>query len=213
MSKTLYQNTPFGIASEFPWLTKADTKYNANGVYKLGLVLSGKEAEELAARVDVASQASLERYFEEKKMAPKDRKAWKTYKPYTRETDDAGDPTGYIVFRFKQNAKIKLKDGTVKDVKISVKDASGRKEVTKPVFGGSELRVMYTFRDIVMVTSREVGVQMAFGSVQVRKLSESTGGAGGFDAVEGYEEPDEAEGEANGTSAPEAGQGNVDGDF
>ena len=217
MTKTLYQNSPFGIASAYPWLTKADTKYNDNGVYKVGLVLSGEEAQAFKAKVDTASEASLERYFEAeeakgKKVTPALRKQWKVYHPYSVEEDDAGNPTGYIEFRFKQNAKIKLKDGTVKDVKIAVMDASGKKEVKRPVFGGSELRIMFTFRDIVMVTAKEVGVQLAFGRVQVKTLAENSGGGGnGFDAVEGYTEGDE--GHDEGEQPGEASQGNVSGDF
>lgn len=195
-SNTVYYNSPFGLAVH-PWLNKPDTKYNTDGgVFKLGLVLSGAEAQAMKERVDAASAASLERYFEEKKLTkPSDRKKWSTYVPYVAEEDDAGNPTGFIEFKFKQNAKLKLKDGTIKELSISILDASGKKNIRKPVFGGSELRVNYTMRDIVMGTSFMVGVQLAFGRVQVKKLAESTMG-GGFDAVEGYTEgEDEEEGQ------------------
>lgn len=194
-SNTVYYTSPFGLAVH-PWLNKADTKFNADGVYKLGLVLSGEEAQAMKERVDAGSAAALERYFEEKKLTkPSDRKKWSTYVPYVVEEDDAGNPTGFIEFKFKQNAKLKLKDGTTKELSISILDASGKKNIRKPVFGGSELRVNYTMRDIVMGTSFMVGVQLAFGRVQVKKLAESTMG-GGFDAVEGYTEgEDEEEGQ------------------
>lgn len=201
-SNTVYYTSPFGTANH-PWLNKADTKFNLDGVFKLGLVLSGAEAQAMKERVDAASAAALERYFEEKKITkPSDRKKWSTYVPYTAEEDDAGNPTGFIEFKFKQNAKLKLKDGTVKELTISILDASGKKNIRKPVFGGSELRVNYTMRDIVMGTSFMVGVQLAFGRVQVKKLAESTMG-GSFDAVEGYTEgEDDADETQGGPTTP-----------
>ena len=215
-TKSIYQNTPFGIATGFPWLTKADTKYNEQGVFKCNLTLGGPEAQALKAKVDTACAAALERYFEEKKLDAKTRKGWKVYRPYTEDTDDAGAPTGYIEFRFKQNAVLKLKDGTTKKVKIAVMDATNKKEVTRPVFGGSELRIQFTMRDIVMTSAREVGIQLAFGRVQVKKLAESgTGGANGFDAVEGYTEDDSTDGEGGSPSSSKGDnqQDSTDGDF
>ena len=192
---TTYQNSPFGIAQPVPWLNKADTKYNDDGVFKVKLAIGGPEALAFKEQTDEAAAAALANYFEThadgKKLKPGERKAWKVYVPYAEEKDDTtGEPTGYIVFTFKQNQKLKLKDGSIKVIKIAVMDSTGKKEVTRPVFTGSELRVQFSFRDIVMKSDKEVGVQLAFGRVQVKKLAESgAGGGGGFDAVDdGYVE-------------------------
>ena len=40
--------TPKGVA-KYPWLTKADTKFNPDGVYKTDLLISSEEAEPCAA--------------------------------------------------------------------------------------------------------------------------------------------------------------------
>jgi len=189
---TTYHTSPFGIA-QHPWLNKADTKYNADGVFKVSLVIGGSEAQAFKDQLDAEAKAALERFWESdegKKVAAKDRKSWKVYAPYVADTDDEGNETGYFVFRFKQNQKLKLKDGTTKVLKIGIKDASGKKEVAKPIFGGTELRVMYTLRDIVMKSDKQVGVQLAFGQVQVRKLADTQAG-GSFEEVEGYHEADE----------------------
>jgi hypothetical protein len=211
MSNTYY-NSPFGIAVH-PWINKADTKFNADGVFKLGLALGGEEAVSLKQRIDEEAEAAIERYWETKdgsKVLPKDRKHWKAYVPYTVEEDDAGNPTGFIEFKFKQNQKLKLKDGSTKVLTISIVDSSGDKKVRKPVYGGTELRVRYTMRDVVIKTDKKIGVQLAFNQVQVRKLAEQTQGGGGFDAVDGYVEDDEAfEGNENGAAgdAPSASTG------
>ena len=187
MTSKTYQISPWGVA-QYPWLTKADTKFDDGGVFKFDLVLGGADAIKFKEEVDSEAAKALERYFETdegKKVAPKLRKEWKAYSPLKVDTDDQeGDPTGYVVFKFKQKQTLRLKDGTTKLVKIGVKDASGKKEVTKPVFGGSELRAMFTFRDIVMKADKQVGVQLAFAQVQVRKLAEPQGQ--GFEEAEGY---------------------------
>lgn len=219
MSKT-YRLSPFGIAIH-PWLNKPDTKFNKDGVYKLDLRLDGPEATALKEQVEAAANAAYEAYFEDdserggKSIPVKDRKNWKVYLPFEVDEDDQGNPTGYIVFTFKQNAKIKLKDGTVKDIIVPIKDASGKKAVHKPVFGGSELRVMFTFRDIPMKSLKQVGVQLALAQVQVKNLKTSGQGGPDFDQVEGYEEEDDGE-VAVGTNTSTANPNNAaaaDGDY
>lgn len=186
-----YKFSPFGIAVH-PWVSKPDTKFNTDGVFKLGLTLSGADAQRFKEEVDAEAEAAFARYFETdegKKVSPKDRKAWSIYYPYKEETDDSDNPTGYITFDFKQNAKIKLKDGTTKDIQIGIKDAKN-KDVHKPVFGGSELRTMFTFRDIPMKSLKQAGVRLDFAQVQVIKLASSSGP--GFGEVEGgYTEEDQ----------------------
>lgn len=190
MSKE-YQLSPFGIATGYPWLNKPDTKFNADGVYHVDLMVSGEEAQTLKDKVDAAAQLAFDAYFEEgdgKKIPPKERKAWSVYVPYKEDTDDAGNPTGYIVFDFKQNAKIKLKSGEVKDIMVSLKDAKNN-PVHKPVFGGSELRTMFAFRDIPMKSLKQVGVRMDLAQVQIKKLAASQGRNFG-EIEDGYVEED-----------------------
>lgn len=187
MTKNVYKLSPFGIAKH-PWLNKPDTKFQADGVYKVDLVLSGPEAAKFMADIEAQSDAALEAYWdteEGKRVPAKERAKWEPYYPFEVDTDEAGNPTGYISFGFKQNAKIKLKDGTTKDVLIGLKDAKNN-PVLRPIFGGSELRVMYSTRPIPMKSLKKVGVRLDFAQVQVKTLSESTGM--GFSEVDGYVE-------------------------
>lgn len=208
MAKSTYYDSPFGVAV-YPHLNKPDSKFNADRpLYKTGLRLEGEAAQRMKEKVDEAAQAAFDEFMEEgdgKGMTPGERKKLSVYHPYTVEEDDNGNPTGAIVFDFKQNAQIKLRDGTVKDIVIGVYDAAG-KEMHKLVRGGSEIRVNYSMRPIPMKSLKQVGVRLDFSRVQVRKLAEGNGG--GFGAVDGYEDDGSSDGfgadEAGGTSSGSA---------
>lgn len=196
MSKTVYKDSPFGTAV-YPHVNTPDAKFNPdNPVFKTGLRLHGDEAQAFKLAVDNAAEAAFANWFEEgegKTLSAGERKKFEVYRPYEVELDDAtGEPTGAIVFDFKQNARIKLRDGTVKELKIGLYDAAG-KEMTKLVRGGSEIRIRYSMRPIPMKPLKKVGVRLDFAMVQVRKLSEGSG-TGGFGAVEGYQDDGEAGG-------------------
>ncbi len=194
-SKTYY-DSPFGIAVH-PWLNAPDTKFNAEGLFKVGLRLTGEDAENLKAKLDRASQEAFDDFFENgegSKMTPAERKKISIYVPYEVEEDpQTGEPTGAIVFHFKQNAVIKIRaTGENKKIIIGIYDAAG-KPMTKRIYGGSEIRVNYAIRPIPMKALKQVGVKLDFGRVQVKRLAAYTGGAG-FGAVEGYEDDGAEEG-------------------
>lgn len=194
MSQRVYKDGPFGEAIH-PHLMVADTKFNANGLFHLGLKVTGKAAEKYRAEVDEAAQAAFEDFFENgdgKDMKPADRKKWEVYVPYSVEEDDEGNPTGAIIFDYKQNATIHLRDGTVKNVKIAIKDASGERDVAQDPGNGSILRVRFSMRPIPMKSLKQVGVRLDFAAVQVKELKPKGSGSGGFSAVEGYEEDNDA---------------------
>lgn len=191
--KRTHFDSPFGIA-RFAWITKPDTKYNVDGRYTCDLVVGGAEGQALKDKITAAATEELANFWlteRGKKVAPKDRAKWSIYTPFEEDLDDEGNPTGYVIFHFKQNAKIKLRDGSVKGIKISVYDATGEREIKRPVFSSSELRINYYFRENIQETAKKVGVQLAFSWVQVRALANPERGPR-FSAVEGYQEPDEA---------------------
>lgn len=165
-----------------PWLGKADTKFNADGLFHVDLELDGSDAEDLKARIKEAAQAALDE--ELAKMKPGEAKKWSLYVPYEAEVDDdTGEETGSTIFNFKQNAKIKdKKTGELKDVKIELRDSQDN-VITAAVYSGSEGRIMFSMRKIIMSSDKKVGVRLDFAKVQITKLV--NGGAGGFGAVEG----------------------------
>lgn len=208
-SKRVYRLSPFGEAIH-PWLNKADTKYNADGLYHTGLKLSGAPAQKFAEEIREAS----DRYFAEltETMAPAERKKWSVYYPFEELENDAGDKTGEIVFDFKQNVKIKLKSGEVKEISLRLQDGAG-KDTKKAIFGGSTIRTMYAPRDVKMTSSKEAGVRLDFCGVQVTKLSEGRSSGGGFGAVEGAWTDEGGEDEQQGFGPAGGSSGSADGDY
>ena len=206
-----YRFSPFGEAIH-PWINKADTKFNKNH-YHVKLACGGPEALALKEAIELEAKEGFERFWETeqgKKIPLKERKTWSVYFPFEVETDDTGDtPTGYIVFDFKQNAQLKLKEGTTKEVTIGIVDAKN-KPVTAPIFGGSVLRTMFTTRDVVVVSNKKAGVRLDFAKVQIRSLGQgASGGGGSFSEDEGgYEVESErlpSDHTGNGSSADTQG--------
>lgn len=188
MAARTYQMSPFGVAVH-PWINKPDTKFNELGLYKVGLLLSGPEAIAFKEAIDRAAQEGFDTIMQEmadqsKAFTPGERKKWSLYVPYEEKEDADGNKTGDIEFDFKQNAKIKLRDGSTKDVTIAIKDANNS-DMHKPVFGGSVLRTMFAFRPIKMTSSKQAGVRLDFAAVQVRQLGTGAGGGFNFGVVEG----------------------------
>lgn len=179
MAKTVYRMSPIGLVKH-PWLNRPDTKYNP--VYSGDLIASGKPAEDFAAQLDREAQEAFDELSAD--MTPGERKKHKVYVPYERLEDSDGNPTGEIMFSFKQNATIKLKDGTSKDVKITLQDSEGN-DMLDEIYSGSRIRFYYATRAIKVAATRQLGVKLDFAGVQVAELV--TGGSQGrrFEKIEG----------------------------
>lgn len=181
---TTFHISPIG---EFvhPWLNKADTKFNEDGLFHTKLVLKGPKADDLKAKIEGAAKAFFNDHTAE--MKPGEAKKWNLYLPFEDLVDDeTGDPTGETEFTFKQNAKIRLRDGSTKNVEIELRDSKDN-IIDVPVFGGSEGRIMFSMRGIAIQSSREAGVRLDFFRVQVTKLQQGGGSSRGFGEVEdGY---------------------------
>lgn len=182
---TKYKTSPIGTARHC-WINRPDTKFNADGLYHTKLVLEGDDAAAFKAEID----ADVERAYTEEAdkavsegMKPAELKKWSKYYPYEVETDDEnGNPTGRVIFVFKQNAQIRLKDGTVKPFEVGIRDRKN-KAINDNVFGGAEIRVLYAPRAIKMATAKQFGVRLDFSMVQLIKSAPKSGG--GFDEIDG----------------------------
>ncbi len=184
-----YKVSPIGTFVH-PWVTKPDTKYNADGLYHTGLRVEGPEAEAFKEEVKALSDAFHEEHTKEMKKGERDK--WSVYYPFEEEVDDDGAPTGAVIFQFKQNAIIKLRDGAKKSVKIGVRNAND--QATKEnIFGGDKGRVMWSSRGIPISSAKQAGVRLDFAMVQLVAKGERTGG-GGFGKVEGGFVDDQADG-------------------
>lgn len=189
-----YQDSPFGTG-KFLHVNKADKgipgKFESAPTFKVDLSLFDDEALTFKELVDVEAERAFEEFKQSEayeKLKPKDKRELGVYYPYEEVEDDEGNKTGEIIFHFRQNERIKLKDGTFKVIKIGLYDAKG-KEFNKIVRSGSELRVRFSFRAIkAPSTPPKYGVRLDFMGIQVRKLATGAGGGMGFGAVDGYED-------------------------
>lgn len=177
-----YFFSPAGIA-RYPWVNKPDTKFKTAGEYKVDLVVSGEEALALRKKIDEAVDAAFVELT--KDMTPKDAKAHKKDYPYIVEEDDNGVATGNIIFKFRQNATITIqKTQEVKQVRIGLKDSSGKRDTDEEVTGGSTVVVAFAMRPYRLASQKSISVRLDFASVQL--IKRGTGGEGiVFDAVEG----------------------------
>lgn len=196
---TKYQDTEFGTIVGYPHVNSPDTKFakqEGDGEYKLDLAIGGPEGAARYGAIVEAAQLAFNNWMADEKGGAKlplaKRNEFKVYVPAHPELDDnTAEPTGRYIFDFRQNSRIKLRDGTFKDVELGLYTADA-KPTTKPVWSGCEVRVNYSMRPIPMPGLKMVGVRLDFGRVQVRKFNKGSGG-GGFSAVEGAEAADEAE--------------------
>jgi hypothetical protein len=172
--------TPTGVAL-YPWLSKPDTKFSAEGEYKVNLVLSADKAKPIVDTINEVFSTNVQE--EMKKQKKKDLKT--ANPPYSDELDDAGQPTGNVIFKFKSKAMYKP----------AVFDAQGNAMVESNIWGGSEVKVNATvspyFTAIV-----GAGVALRLRAVQVITLVEGSEGAGrfGFEETTGYVHSKPAEG-------------------
>ena len=163
-----------------PWVNRPDTKFNTDGLFHVDVAVSVEDGGKVMAdKIEAASLAALAKHTD--KMTPGEAKKWTILLPFEYEEDDEGNQTGRIIFSFKQNAKLKDRDGNIKDVTISIRDSKNQ-EFKAAIYSGSEGRVKYSMRDIAVASTKKVGVRLDFGMVQVTKLQEA---GGGFDEVEG----------------------------
>lgn len=207
--------TPPGIA-KFPHLVTPDTKFKADGEFHCKLRYTDEAAiEALKKVIDPAVEASYQQALTDR---PKYKKLTQRAYPYTEELDEDGNETGAIVFNFKQNAKIKKRDGTVIEVKIPLFDAKGSPITGKPsIWGGSELIVAYTIRPYFMESEKKAGVTLDLAAVQVIKMVSGGGGDAssfGFGKRDGYEADDEDElgGDADDNGFSDQSGGDASGD-
>lgn len=152
--------TPKGAAS-YPSLTRPDTRYNAEGVYKTGLVLKGKDAEGLISQI---KEIYVEEFGAKKLTAA-------AQLPYKTNDDET------TTFNFKTKTAPKLFDSKGNPIK----DVADLK-----VGSGSTIKVACAAK--AYNAGGKTGVTMYLNAVQIIDLVEFSGspfGAeeGGFEAA------------------------------
>ena len=171
--------TPRGVAV-YPWLSKADTQFDTDGVFKTSLRLD-PNGDAVTSLLNGIMNVAKE-HKAELKLTPAKLKVY--HMPFENEVDDDGDETGMVILKFKTKAT--LPDGKAKN--LTMFDGGGEKFTGGSVWGGSEIKV--NFSPAGYQKGKNVGVCLYLNAVQVLKLV--TGGGGdatdyGFgEDAEGY---------------------------
>lgn len=202
--------TPAGIA-RFPHLHEPDTKFDDIGYYKVDVVLSPEDSEELIQEIDELYEENLEAQAAalskpRKKISPA--KLKKGSRGYEEELDEETDePTGNIIFKFKMKAGFK-RNGKIVPMNPKIYDRYGH-IVEDDIGGGSEIKVAYKAAGYYTAQSG-AGVTLYLNAVQVLELRQWAGNAAGygFEIEDAPEEPD-----SDGFDQFEDGEDSGEGDF
>lgn len=170
--------TPVGVA-KWAWVSKADTKFNSEGEFKVTLVLDKDSAEPLIETIE----KELKEFYSGLKAQGKKR-IKEASKPYGEEVDDEGDPTGNVEFKFKSKAKFVPR--------IPIFDSVGKPMTGVELWSGSRIKVNTTLAPYSAGIGE--GMAMRLNAVQVIDLVQGSNGSAegyGFGEEDGYVHEDQ----------------------
>lgn len=206
--------TPKGTFG-FPHLNTPDTKFNAKGVYKTGLVLTADEAEEIKALCQAAFDHFLRNErarLEKADLKPVERKKKLTllerapHYPVTEALDqETAESTGEWVVTFSIDATgVAKKTGREYSNAPVIWDNQDPPQKTQAlIFNGAKGKITYVMQPYS--TDTAIGVKLKPRAVQLIDLAErTTRGAAdyGFKAEQGTFDPSKVPAPASATSAP-----------
>jgi hypothetical protein len=174
--------TPEGEAV-FPWITKADTEHDAAGIYHVDLSVPFEAAQDFIAKLErirdefvatlpVAKQNALAKkpvYMDELTRPDYPEGASKEERTAIRNAW-AGEPTGNVIFRIKQKAKVTTQEGVTFEQAPVVVSADTGEKIEQPVYGGSILRVRGQVVPYTNAAAGIAGVTLRMKAVQVIDL-------------------------------------------
>jgi len=179
--------TPRGIFI-YPYLNDADTKFNAEGVYRVKLSLSPDAAADMVTAIDAAMEHAMADAIKNEESPAKKKKIEKKGLadcPYN-ETDE-----GMIEINFKMKASgLRKKDGKPWSMRPAIFDGQGNlipSDQLPQIGGGTEGKVSYEMGEFYtpLVGS---GVSLRLRAAQILTLVEFGGGTAkehGFESEEG----------------------------
>ena len=187
-------------------LFEPDTKFDANGIYSISLVLPEVDAADMCEQLDTLCAAKFDEEVEKKPALKNQLSIQPPYTPvYDRET---GDATGEIEFKFKLKAKVNTRDGRTFEQKVAVVDAKRTPMTEEIAIGnGSDVKVAFEPMPYMVAGTKKVGVSLRLKAVQVIDLVEY-----GSPATSVFDEEDGFTASASTPSTPEA-EVFTDGDF
>ena len=203
--KRVRLTTPKGVA-KFPYLNRPDTKFNADGEYRVQLLLdpNDEQVQEFLQRLDELTDEAVEKVKDDlvKEGKKAKAKAVKRRAAYKNEEDQDGEPTGMVEVKFRCKAKVKTKDGRVIELRPAIFDAKAKPVENLDIYGGSVIKVNFTPSPYYVASSGEAGITLQLNAVQVIELVSKAGDAAsfGFTEEEGFD------------SSEMGGAGNVEAD-
>jgi len=204
--RTVRGTTPKGIF-KYPNLTKPDygTKEfpKKDGEYNVRLVLEGKAAQELIAKLQPEMEkaiAEAEEKFAQLPVATRKRLKGVTPNPYYTEVFDkeTEEPTGQYEFRFKTAASGVNKKGERWHRTVPIFDAKGKPvKNLKEIWSGTVGKVAYSVSPYFVAGSGAAGITLYLEAVQIIELNAGGGRSAsefGFSEEEGFEASEESHG-------------------
>lgn len=162
-----------------------DTRFVPEGEYSAQVIVPEAEAAEVCEQLEKLIEVEFAKAVKEKPAL----KATLSKRPVAEpQLDDAGDPTGNVIFKTKLKARIKTKAGIVKEQKVFVYDAKKNLMPSSVAVGnGSVIKVAVEPFPYVMQSTKQVGVSLRLKGVQVIDLVEyGAPAASMFDEEDGY---------------------------
>lgn len=204
--KLVRGTTPKGIF-KYPNLIKPDygtkefpKKY---GEYNVRLILEGKAAQELIAKLQPEMDKALaeaEEKFAQLPVATRKRLKGVTPNPFYTEVFDkeTEEPTGQFEFRFKTAASGVNKKGERWERTVPIFDAKGKPvKNLKEIWSGTVGKIAYSVAPYFVAGSGAAGITLYLEAVQIIELNVGSGRSAsefGFSEEEGFEASEESHG-------------------
>ena len=175
--------TPEGIA-RYPWVNNPNTTFIEDGEYKIGVLVTKKEADAFKKMLKPYYDAA---YEQEVAKAGGGKVAKASSSPIVKNEDEEG---GWEI-KSKLKAKVVSRDGTVHNLKVGLFDSTGAPHPKDVVVGGGsrvKVAVRPKFWNVPAVGG--FGMTLELSAVQIIDLqafnpSERSSESFGFTAVEG----------------------------
>ena len=163
--------TPVGLL-EFPWITRADTRYDNDGVYQTKIVLPFEDAR---AQELIATLSKVRDDF----IATLDTVKQQTYRRadvYEEETNEEGVATGNIKIKAKLKAVVKPREGDP-FIQAPTVVYTDDEDAGKPVYAGTLAKLKGQIVPYTNAANKVAGVTLRLRSVQVHELVTGDSGA------------------------------------
>ena len=160
----------------YPWLSRADTRYDPDGVYQTKLLLPF-EFEGTQALIGKLDQVLTDFVGS---LEVKQQKTLIRAAVFESELDNDGEETDNVLFRFKLKQNVHPKDGDSFEQTPILVDAEDGAAITAPIYGGTMARLKGQIVPYTNAASKAVGVTLRLRSVQVHELVSGSSDGGIF---------------------------------